>query len=398
MDDTPQRVICLSVSAGAGHNQAAQAVLAGLKLARPELPTEFIDVMGKVPGWFRAFYTGGYNVVVTHLPSWYGFGYRLFDRPHTPQRGLSERVRMCYERFEMRHLRSYLLSQRPAVVLCTHFLPIPMVGRMIGRGVQGLRLMGVVTDNEAHRWWYGENVERYFVPNDQVKSSMGRWNIDPQRITVSGIPVHPKWTAPLDRARIYADWQLPADRPIVMLSGGTFFTVGPTVQIARGILDRTNACVVVLAGRNKQLQADLASFPEAWGGSGDAASAASSSATGASCPLPRLKIVPFTDKVHELAEVSTVMVTKAGGLTTSECIAKGVAMILTKSVPGQEEANARMLEAEGAAIRAEEVDAIIAAVTELLADPAKVASLRANARRLYHPGTQIIVDEVLRTM
>jgi len=377
MDDKPQRVIFLSVSAGAGHNQAAAAVIAGLKQARPDLRTEFIDVMGKVPAWYRAFYAGGYNILVTHLPSWYGFGYGLFDHPQTPQRGLSEKMRMAFERFEMRRLTKYLLSQRPALVVCTHYLPMPLVGRLIGRGEVGLRLMGVVTDNEAHRWWYSENVERYFAPNEDVKRLMGRWAIDPQKITVSGIPVHPKWTAPLDRRKILADWQLPSDRPIVMLSGGTFFTVGPTEHIARGILDKTNACVVVLAGRNKQLQADLASFPEAG---------------------ERLKIVPFTDRVHELADVCTVMVTKAGGLTTSECIAKGVAMILTKSVPGQEEANARMLEAEGAAIRAEEIDDIIAAVTDLLAHPGKVKALSDNARRLYHPGTQIIVDSILATL
>jgi processive 1,2-diacylglycerol beta-glucosyltransferase len=139
-------------------------------------------------------------------------------------------------------------------------------------------------------------------------------------------------------------------------------------------LAHTQATVVVLTGNNKRLKAALAAHPEA---------------------NDRLKIVPFTDRVNELAEVAALIVTKAGGLITSECMAKGVAMVLSKSVPGQEAANAALLEREGAAVRAETIEAIVGQVAALLGDEPRRAALRDNARRLYHPGTQIIARHIL---
>ena len=373
----PRRIILASTSAGAGHNQAALAILAGLKAARPDLEAEFVDVLKFTGRLFRRTYVGPYELGVTKLPRIYGWAYNLLDKPHTPRRTASERMRLGREWLSLWRCRRWLLDQRPALVLATHYLVAPMIGRMLARGVEGLRLMVVVTDNEAHRFWYAENVERYFIPNDDCRGTLAAWGIPDERMTVAGIPVHPKWTAPLDRQKIYRDWGLPADRPVVILSGGTYFVVGPIEQIARGILDSSDACVVVLAGNNKGLLAALAKLPQAG---------------------TRLLPVPFTDKVHELAEVSSIMVTKPGGLMTSECMAKGVAMVLTEPVPGQEAANARLLVREGAAVVASTTDQIIAQVARLLNAPAELAALRANARRLHQPATETIVREILKSI
>lgn len=367
----PQRVIFVSTSVGAGHNQAAAALMAAMDDARPQVETEFIDALEYASWSFRLVYGCGYHALVSKLPWLYGLGYRLNNRPNTPRRTLAERLRLRIEWLALRRLRRHLLARRPALVMATHYLAMPMIGRLIGRGVAGLRMFAVITDNEPHRWWFAENVERYFVANERVARAIVPWGIDRARITVSGIPVHSKWTAPLDREKILRDWRLPAGAPIVILTGGTFFTVGPVEQTVRGILDNSDAHVVVLAGNNKRLLAELADFREAGG---------------------RLTAVGFTDRVHELAEVASIFVTKAGGLITSECITKGVAMVLTKPVPGQEAANAEMLSREGAAVVAPTTEDVIREVTRLLEMPAAVQALSTNARRLYRPGTQRILS------
>jgi len=372
ISDNSKRVIFVSTSVGAGHHQAAAALMTRLGEVRPDVETEFLDALEFVPWWFRLVYGGGYNVLVTSLPRIYGVGYRWHNRPDTPRRTLLERNRLLIERFALRRLRRHLLDRRPTLVMATHYLAMPMIGRLIGRG-ERLRMFAVITDNEPHRWWFAENVERYFVANQRVRELISRWGIAPGRITVSGIPVHPKWTAGLDRQSIFRDWRLPTDRPIVILSGGTFFTVGPVERIAQAILNNTDAHVVVLAGNNKKLLAALASLPESG---------------------RRLTPVAFTDRVQELAEVASVFITKPGGLMTSECIAKGVAMVLTKPVPGQEAANAEMLAREGAAITAPVTEDVIREVIRLLETPAAVEALRDNARRLYQPATETIVSRI----
>jgi processive 1,2-diacylglycerol beta-glucosyltransferase len=379
MNQTPTKpkVILVSASVGAGHNQAAEAILTRLRQLDGSTGARRVDCLAYARWWFRLYYAKGYEFIFTKLPWLYGFGYRLFDKPAGAGRTVSELGRMLLERLGMGRLIRFLLSERPVLVVATHYVFIPMIGRAITRGQKGIRQVVVVTDNDAHRWWYAENVEHYFVPNDEVARQVAAWGVSPERITVSGIPVHPKWTAPLDRAEIYKRWKLPADMPLVILSGGTFFTQSPVPRIARQILDRTAAGVIVLAGNNKSLLNELSQFPEVG---------------------KRLWPVPFTDKVQELAEVASLMVTKPGGMITSECIAKGVAMVLTKPVPGQEEANAQMLCREGAAVLAGDTPQIIAAVTDLLANPQRLQQMRDSARRLFRPGADIVAQYVLQAL
>jgi processive 1,2-diacylglycerol beta-glucosyltransferase len=372
MGDHPE-VMFISSSVGAGHHQAARAVIEVLRRRHPEIETEFVDALERVPRWFRLWYNGAYTLGVTQLHRLYGWFYDRLDRPTGPRRRRGERVRLATERYATRRLRRYILSRRPKLVVATHFLAPPSLGRMIGKGRADLGLWIIMTDQEAHRFWYTEHAGRYFVANEQIPASLARWGIDPGRVMVTGIPVHPKWTDPLDAGRVLEKWGLPGDRPIVLLSGGAYFTVGPVTQIARGILDRTDAHVVVLAGNNKKLLADLAEMPE----SGQ-----------------RLTGIGWTDKVHELAHVAALMVTKPGGLITSELITKGLPMVLTKPVPGQEAANAELLSSEGAAILTRGDAEVVDAVSGLLANPEGLEALRSNARRFYRPAAETIADEI----
>ena len=371
------RVMFVSSSVGAGHNQAAAALIAGLKAEAPSVRAEFIDTLEYVPWWFRLVYAGGYEMLVTKFPRLYGLGYRLNNRPKTARRKISERLRLVLEFRALCRLRQRLLRQRPSLIMATHYLAMPMIGRLIGGAATDLRMMAVVTDNEAHRFWYAKNVERWFVANDRVSGELQAWDVEPERITVSGIPVHPKWTAPPDKSKVRRDWSLPDDVPIVLISGGAYFTVGPIERIARGILAETNAHVVALAGSNKKLLAQLSQMPES--------------------PL-RLTPVPMTDRLNELAAVADVMVTKSGGLMTSECLASGTAMVLIKPVPGQEAANAELLVAQRAAVIAPTSEEVIRQVRRLLETPADAESLRTNARRLYRPATETIVSAILEAI
>ncbi len=368
-------VVFVSSSVGAGHHQAAAALMAALEQRDPSVRVEFVDALEFVPWWFRLIYAGGYKTLVTKFHRLYGLGYRFNNRPKTARRKLGERLRLRLEWRCLGRLRRYLLDRRPVLIMATHYLAMPMIGRLIRQGAEGLRMLTVVTDNEAHRFWYSENVEQWFVATEQVRSELCAWDVGPERITVSGIPVHAKWTNPTDEAKVRRDWSLPADAPVVLLSGGAYFTVGPIERIAREIIAATDAHVVVLAGSNKKLLASLSRLPET---------------------PKRLTPVPMTDRLNELVGVARIIVTKAGGLFTSECVAKGAAMVLTKPVPGQEAANAELLVREGAAVIAPTTDKVVAQVRRLLESPAEVEALQANARRLYKPAAETIVSAILR--
>jgi len=373
------RVWFVSAAVGGGHNSAARALMEQLAREAPHVRCELVDMMSLVPGAFRAYYAGGFALAMTRLPWAYGLGFHLTNRPHCPRRSFGERLRLAWERWNTGRFAAKLLRDRPALIVHTHFLAPPVVARLVAAGRADVPQAVVVTDNDVHRWWYSEGVEQWFLPNDDARATLDRWGIAPQRVAVCGIPIHPKWIAPVDREKVLAEWRLPTDRKIVLLSGGTEFTCGPVVKIARRIVAaRADVCVVVLAGRNKKLLARLAATAEARDG----------------------RIVPqgFTDRLHELAEVASLMLTKPGGVTTSECLSKGLPMVLMNPVPGQEGANAEYFRRAGTAVVAKGAGEIVRAATALLDDPEATARMSDCARRLYRQATQTVTEWILNRL
>ena len=368
------KVLVVTSSVGAGHNAAARAIVAAMGLYAPEIGVESVDVLAHTPRSFRIFYAGGYTLAVTRFPALYGVGYRLKNRPQDQRRRVSERKRLWFERRAMRRFADYVLEAQPDLLVHTHFLAGPMIERMRRHGQLTTPQFVVVTDNALHRYWYCENVDRWFVPADFSAQPLRMWGIAPDTITVSGIPVHPKWTQPLERAKVLSDWNLPGDKRIVLLSGGTEFTCGPVTKLACQIVDSSpEAHVIVLAGRNKKLLAELAKLSES---------------------RDRLVGLSFTDRAHELVRVCSLMVTKAGGMTTTECLAGGAAMVLLRPLPGQEGGNAAYLAREGAAVVVRRWNEVASTVCHLLDDAAALGELTANAIRLYRPGAETIINEI----
>jgi len=371
---TEKTVLLVTASVGAGHNQVTRTIQDRLE-GRPGVRVERIDLMEFCPWWFRVYYAGGFEVSMAHTPWLYGLGFTLSNSPHRPGRSWREWPRLAFERWVNRRFVKHVLSTPYDLILHTHFLAAPTLERLVANGRLTVPQATIVTDVEAHRWWYCPAVRRYYVPSEHTAGIVRRWGIDDSRILVSGMPIQAKWTAPLDRERVLTAWNLPADKKIVTLAGGTSFTVGPIVTIAKQLLAaREDLALAVLAGRNKQLLGDLSGLPEAG---------------------TRLFPVPFTDRAHELVHVSELMITKPGGITTAECLAKGTPMVFLNPVPGHEGGNGQFFAREGAAAITRSVGELVQTVASLLEDDAKREAMKANARRLYKPGADIVTQDVI---
>jgi processive 1,2-diacylglycerol beta-glucosyltransferase len=190
------------------------------------------------------------------------------------------------------------------------------------------------------------------------------------RISVTGIPIHPLFSQPKPRDECLRRQGLAGDRPIVLqLAGG--FGVGPIEQIYLAVMARavmaieTPIEVVVVSGRNEELKERLAAIapPE----------------------RHRAHVLGFTDQMDELMAVAEVVLSKPGGLTTSEVLARGAVMAIVNPIPGQESRNSDYLLENGAAVKINNIGTLAHKLGPLLADPARLAALSANARRLCRP-------------
>jgi len=374
----PRRVLLATASVGAGHNAAARAIEAGLMQLPSPPEVHVVDVLTLVPRIFRVYYAFGYALLVMHFPKMYGLGYTLTNHPQGARLGLLERRRLWQERLVLRKFRRYVSELSPDLVVHTHLLAPPVLARMADRGQFSTPQFVVVTDHNQHRFWHSRGVDRWFLPSPVGVAKFVRWGVDRDCITVSGMPIHPKWLTEPDRSKVLEEWRLPVNRRVVVLSGGTDFTCGPVVKTAAEILRLCpEISLVVLGGRNKKLLGRLGKL------------AASND---------RLFPVSFTDRINELVWVSSLMVTKAGGILTAECLAAGAAMLLPKPVPGQETENARYLQANGAAVVTRSYRQVPAEVRRLLDDDQALGKLAATARRLFAPGTSTIVEAICREL
>jgi processive 1,2-diacylglycerol beta-glucosyltransferase len=359
---TPRRLLVLSVSAGAGHVRAAQALVAH---AQNEFGAvaHHIDVMDCVPGTFRTLYTEYYLTLVTRYPLLWAKLYQITDRAR-PSAPLS-RLRRLVERLNARKLRDAIEAFAPDAIVCTHFLPAELLMHERQRGRLDVPVFVQVTDFDLHALWVVPGLAGYFAASREVAQRMQARGLSADRIHVTGIPIMPAFAPPHDRTHCAQAFGLDAKKPTFLLMGGGA-GLGGLEEVAERLLGLDDHLqLIALAGRNSDTFAALQAVSRHHG--------------------QRLLPMGFTDRVAELMAASDVAITKPGGLTTAECLAMGLPMIVHAPIPGQEERNCDYLLEHGAALKAVDAVALEYRVKKLLGDADYLAAMRAKAGALGQP-------------
>jgi processive 1,2-diacylglycerol beta-glucosyltransferase len=368
------RVAIFSVSAGAGHVRAAQAIEAAATAWFPDVEATHVDVLSLVSRAFRQTYAQGYLQVVGRGPALWGYLYSRTDRVSTES--TVNRLRETIERLSTRRFAEKLRELDPDVVICTHFLPAQLLSRMLRTGSFDRPVWVQVTDFDFHASWIHERMTGYLAADDGIGRRMAERGIPLDAIHITGIPVMPVFGETWSRATCAAELGLdPARRTILLLAGSAGVTaIGALVDRLLPLDERLQ--VVAITGRNLALLRDLRRRAGSVPG--------------------RLFPIGFTATIERVMACADIAVTKPGGLTTSECLAMGLPMIVVSPIPGQEERNAAYLVANGAGLRAGSADELAGQVAGLLAEPERLASLAASARRLGRPdAARRVLDTVL---
>ena len=251
------------------------------------------------------------------------------------------------------------------MIVNTHFLPAEMIAALRRKGETATPHLTVTTDFETHRLWVNQPCDRYFTATEEGALNLRHWGVPTGDVVVSGIPIHPVFSEPKDRAECLRRQGLSGGRPVVLqLAGG--FGVGPIERLFEGILQiETPLEVVVVAGRNAELKTRLEQIETP--------------------PRHLAHVLGFTTEIDELMAAADLVVSKPGGLTTSESLARGTPMAVVNPIPGQESRNSDFLLENGAAIKVNNVATLPYKLDQLLGTPGRLAELTANAKRLGRP-------------
>ncbi|WP_197062410.1 glycosyltransferase [Luteibacter sp. 9133] len=362
-----RRVLLLSVSAGAGHVRAAEALeatVAAFAAEGHDVEAKHLDVMNYVPSTFRRIYADFYLSLITRYPRLWGMLYRITDDTHPD--AVTERMRRTIERLNTRRLRAAITAFAPDAIVCTHFLPAEMLARQIRKGRVSVPVWLQVTDFDLHRLWVVQGMAGYFAASPEIAHRMRAVGLPASRVHTTGIPIMPAFARAHDRQALSATLGIDPDRPAYLVMGGGA-GVGDLDQLADTLLSTGGDFqLVVLAGRNAVTLERLRGI-------------AASKHAGRLIPLG------FTRQVEDVMACCDLAITKPGGLTSSECLAMGLPMIVNAPIPGQEERNADYLLEQGAAWKAIDAVALAWRVRLLSDEPDRLAAMAASARAIGRP-------------
>lgn len=367
------KILLLHASAGGGHKRAAEA-LADTARSRGIQPI-VRDILDFVPPLYRKTYAGGYLRLIRAMPEVWGYLYTQTHR--NAQRPIERNLRSIFNKLNAFSFYRFLRKVNPDAVICTHFMPLELIASRRPRAALPVPLAAVVTDFAAHSLWYCKGAHHYFVASEEAARQLIRKGHDPSRITLSGIPVMPPFqetTAPADALKTLGlDPRLPA---VLILSGG--YGVGPTLKLMEAFLHDPPACqLLISAGKNPAIEAQCRALAQ-------------------NAPLP-ITVFGFVPFIHTLMDAASFVISKPGGLTCAEVLAKGKPLLIVEPVPGQEQRNAEYLLENGCALRLFETEEAPWKIRALLADPERSARISAAARRLAQPrAAEVILEAVLR--
>ncbi|OGW62073.1 MAG: hypothetical protein A2V83_06700 [Nitrospirae bacterium RBG_16_64_22] len=351
-------LLAVYVSCGSGHRRAAQAVAAAAR--ERGLVADSVNLLDHVHPLFRRAYQNGYEWIVRHAPAiWAGL---YASAAHPRSEAALRRVQGFLSRPAARPFFDLIETSRPSTVVATHFLAVHLLGPLRARC--GFRLAATITDFEAHPFWIDGAVDTYTVAHEDVARELSALGVPRDRIEVTGIPIQPDLDK-RDSAACRKVLGIPDDeRVILVLSGG--IGVGRIEQVVVDLARRRVAASVWVsagndAGRLRRLEALASSLPL------------------------RVRPFGFVENIEDYLGAADVLVTKPGGLTVSEALARRLPTVLIDPIPGQEKANARFLTSRGAALEGGSAVEAVDAVERLLCDPALRSDLRRRMESLARP-------------
>ena len=379
--EAPASVLILSATAGAGHIRAAEALVEAAATMGRRITVRHKDILEYTAPIYRKIYSEAYFAVVNRSPELWGYFYRKAEAGGAAKkRSLLVRA---FDHFNYRKYREDLRRLRPDGVLCTHFLPYAAIAEDMSSPDWRIPFFSVPTDFDAHALWVSPSVRRFYVANEETSWTLQSHGIPEERIRVTGIPVMPAFARQGRRAARREFGVSTAAFTIMIASGGYGINVADDlVPGIAGFLARypgKEFHLLVACGRNEALYERLARV-----------------GAPANVRVSLFRYVPFVDR---LMDCSDVIVTKSGGLTTAESLAKGLPMIILDPIPGQEGRNADYVVEHGAGFRPATMTALQFRLRQLIEDPLLLSGASANAKALGRPAAaRTILNDLLREL
>ena len=352
----------MSVTAGEGHNSTAKAICRQLEGMGHEC--EVMDTYLNVNRGLYEIISKGYLLAVDSMKRVYAKVYRsLENREKNP----NDR---CFSRFANSLLtgKTYEKIKQidPDIIIYTHSFCGILLDVMKQKGVLDIPLIGVVTDFVMHPFWEEAlRSDKIVIPNELLIPAAHNKGFTDEQILPLGIPINPSFSCAQDKSEVRLKLGLDVNKRTILIMGGSmgYGNLADSIRdLDKSKLDFQLICV---CGNNVQAREEIAALTL----------------------KKKILLLGYANNVNELMDASDCIVTKPGGITTSETLAKNLPMIICNPIPGQEERNAEFLQNNGAAIAVGGAFSLSDAVGMLFYHPERVEQMKASIAKIRKPNS-----------
>lgn len=357
-----KRILLLYISKNSGHHRASLALEKAFRELSDNIETACINSFRYTNPVLEKVIGKTYMSVIRRRPEFWG---RIYDNPKVVKK--TEKLKAAIHKYTSRKAKTLLEDFRPDAIVCTQAFPCGIMADYKKTKSAKFLLAGILTDYAPHAYWLYDSVDIYFVPSEETKERLVINGIAKDRVEVSGIPIDPKFKKAIDGEKVLESFGLSAEKPALLIMGGSQ-GLGPIKEIIKE-LDRvkTDFQTLIVTGGNARLYRYLRRF------------------------APRLSkktvVLGYAENIDELMAAASLVISKPGGITISEALAKSLPMLIVKPIPGQEEMNTEYLLKNKIAVRVKNLQDVAGCVSRLLSSADALQNMRENAGLFSRPSS-----------
>lgn len=358
-----KKILIFYASYGGGHLNAAKSIKECIDKNYNNCETELIDCMKYVNKPIEIVTTAAYREMAKKMP--WAWGKIYADSQKGPLAHISSKSNQILAIKLLKLLR----KKQPDLIISTHPFGSQMCTYLKRKGKISAQIATIMTDFSPHDQWLvgNETTDFFFVANDKMKEYLISKNIPDNKVFVTGIPISSRFLQTYNREEILKEFDLKENQKNILFFGGGEFGLGKarTVEIFNNLVKNfDNIQVIAIAGKNEKMKSEFEKIVEE------------------NNKQESVKVLAFTNKVPELMSISDLVISKPGGLTTSESLASNLPMIIINPIPGQEEENAEFLESKGTGIWLRKNDPSREVLRSVIDNPDKLNTMKKNTEHL----------------
>ncbi|MEO0122976.1 MAG: glycosyltransferase [candidate division WOR-3 bacterium] len=357
------KVLILAVPIGAGHLKAANAIKQAIEKLSPDSKVRFEDCFK----WVFPLYGFMYKNIYEFCQKNAIWLLKIFYQGMGVKTG-GDKTLYKFHKMTAYKFSDLLREYKPDYVLCTHFSPCYYTA--LYKKLFNYKMGVVITDYYIHPHWVNKEVDDYFIPNEDLGEQITKYGIKGAQIYPFGIPVSISLEGEIDKNAARQRFGLSTERISVVVMGSKIFG-GEWFEIVREIID-FDYDLLVLCGENKEAMEKIKKLK------GKA----------------NLKIYGMVDKIQELISVCDILITKAGGITTTEATRAGPCLLFANSIPGLEDKNEEFFISHNAGLKITK-DNAKRVMNDLLCHKEKIIQLKRNLLRLGKSNSALNIARVV---